>query len=283
MLRWIIALSAIFGFSVCAEQIPVALHFQSGISAEQIIETRVESEIQFPDFLLHKIIEQKLYVDISLIQEDGKSEQLEFVLKRCVSDIRANEEHIRFDSLEPAETVMQAQLQKLLHRPFRFTVLEDLTLLGDENWEHTKEELSAVTENFDLSSFEELASYLFALKNKQVFAGAQYQRNIKVRQEEGLNLEIPINYLINRADLREVQASLSGRVDPSSFSLLGNSNLNIEGALNGQVTWQSQNALFYQLSLQQSYNGTILHEEMRAPLHLKITHRVDSHPKSSLS
>lgn len=261
--------------------IPIALTYQKNKTATQVIETRVETEVDLPGLPMRQLVTQLIYADVTLreTKEEGALDQLEIILRRVKTTVQANEERTSFDTQNKSLSVAEVELENLMNRPLLFSVTKGLQLIGGEEWERIKKELPVATEQFNLFAFEDMAHYLFALKNEKLYVGLDCKQPLTVGDAGGVGFDV--DYDVNKADLREVQASLSGRIEKKLIPILDISGLTLEGVLSGRATWQSQNALYHQVKVHQSYSGEISQGDEKAAVRVKVTHKVDSQPNKS--
>lgn len=245
------------------------LSFQQGSSANQIFETLVESETEFPGFTLNQSVKQKIFAQVTLVsteQRHGVSQpkELEVVITRISAEVRGNGETTTFDTDDEKTSLEFGQLREILHRPFLIQVSENFALEDSDAVAILAKEFPLIEKVLPERLFAELFQYQFFLCGRELIGGEKFLSSDDLKVD------------INRANKKEVQATFGGRLKSRRLALSPEDKLQVEGIVKGTGSWQSENALLYRVKVHQSLSGLIRKGEEVASVTMKVTHWVDS-------
>jgi hypothetical protein len=189
--------------------------------------------------------------------------ELTFTLKSIKIDLNANDEKISFDSNTKDASLYLSQLAHLLDRPIQIKIADHFEVQGDNQalWQFINE-LPMLKEVNSQNLLAELFLHLFALGGHDLAVGQTYLRCL---QENAISsLPERIEYKVTAIDDYHVIADISGKIEKRKLQLKGfvhlgeNAQTPLEatllGALSGNVIWNRDNAMLYQLKMEYDYS-----------------------------
>jgi len=204
-----------------------------------------------------------------------------FVLKSLKIDLNANGEDITFDSNQMSESLYLNQVSKIIDRPIQIHFGDRFELQSQsDDLRQIIKELPVLQEIDPETLLMELFLHLFALEGKELTVGQTYQRNLGDHAIP--TLPNVVKYTITAIDDYNIHAAISGNIEKRKLELKGLVQVNdkkqasvkasLSGTMNGNVKWNRDNAMLYNLEMEYAYSAMFKLAEwdwmMNVTLHL---------------
>jgi hypothetical protein len=282
---------------------PVAILAQETITASRIqyipnVPVRHTSEIQvdfqqsMPGFALKAGAKQTINSVLTVLSKGSDVPiqnppfDLSVVLKHLRVVLSVNDETTIFDTNQPDSSLYMEHLSKILERPILFHVGEGFRI------EKQNEDFSRITQNFPLIGdflpdilFFEMFQGFFPIAGQELAVGDKFRQE---HQTGEWKFPIEMNYVIDRIDPEEIHAQVLGKVSPQTLRWVLQSEqngqkeealeLSLSGDIQGDASWNRQNALIYNGNTTSFFNGTLRIGDWQWNIVLKI-HTIASSQK----
>ncbi len=276
---------------VAAAEAPVQLQYLPHVPVMQTHTLQAEMSDALPGYKLDGEAVQSLSAVVTLKSDAPELPlthppfDLQFVLKDIHLELNANDVGIQVDSKTP-HSPLAAQSKELINHPITLHIRPDGSLdSSSAELQKLFADMPGVKDLHLEGIWYEWFLSIFALAGKELATG-----NLYAIETQGGNLPKVLNYRITAIDEKEVKAELKGSLEAKVMKIeglfaldgkqQGNIELNLSGMVQGNASWDRQNALLCQLNAHYIYTGVLKIGDSAWTLNLNLKQQLDSKPQS---
>lgn len=180
---------------------------------------------------------------------------LKFVLGSLKIVLKANGEVLEFDSEDQGSSIYLSQLAQMVEKEIVLHVDDRGQVAIKEGAPLLLEEQLPLLKMIQMDALlQEMFAHPFVLVGEELEEGKTYLRTFS-KAEPPFPHEL--NYMITEIDEYQVKGEIAGSLEPRTLSFEQNDTLKaiVNGTVNGQVTWNRDNALLYAVALDYAYSA----------------------------
>lgn len=209
---------------------------------------------------------------------------LTFILKSLKINLQANDAEMLFDSGQMESSLYLSQLSTIINRPIRIHFDTHFKMQSRSQDLHQMAEKLPVLQEIDPESLlVELFLHLFSLAGKELTVGQTFQKDLGDHPIPAIPQRI--DYTITSIDDYTIQATMTGDIGKIKFQLKGLMpmelgqlepvDVSVSGTMNGNIKWNRDNAMLYELEMSYDTSGMFKIGEWEWMMHviLDVHHR----------
>lgn len=277
----------------------VALQYQPNVVVEQVSIIRLEIQQRLPGLNLNLKTEQKLEGEMQVVSDQADMPvanapfDLEFLPKRLVIQIDANDRLTVYDSAGRTSHPYMAQLEYLMNNAMKVHLREDFTLDDSiEQLDAVGRDLPQIKSFIPAAMLTQTFDQIFALGGKNLATGHTHRKKILFGDTHLFPLNV--DYEVTAANFKEVQAELRGKLDTYRVKIgvvqktqQGSDKkepvdviLTLSGQVKGHISWDRRQALLCNMSIEHSFQGVMKAGNEEVPIAFTLVQILESKRKS---
>lgn len=288
-MHWVGILCFLF-FATPLASAPVKVSYLPSVPVVQTSEVSIDINESLPLLHLASKAQQVLKIELTVSPQPGISRlaqtpiELTLVLKDIFVNLFVNQEEAAFDPRGDRSAISLKEFSRLIDKPIRLKIDEKGSIIDvSGDMQKVKRELPALTDLGIEILFGELLQHHFTVLGKDLALGTKFQ--VPFAHEPVSPLPETVEYEIISITDKDVVAAIKGEIKPRQIELKTPMLLNekeekvqltFSGFLKGEGSWNRNNAMFFSLKNDYTYNALLKTSDKQWKMQITLSHKLTS-------